>query len=161
MPSAAVNTSSGKFSSPSQFLYTKLDPNELAKILTSPTGDVARDLIERGERVKLRAKKLVGVSQPDPVPRRREHRPGTLRDSIVKRMLIRNGRLVVQVGTDVPYAYWHHEGWKGGIIITPKAGAFLVFYWKKTGKVHYARQVRQGSFKGNPFLRNALVAAKD
>lgn len=164
---ASISVSSGKLKNPSNFSFVKIDPSALAALLESESGPVARDLIERGERVKKRAQQLVGVSKPDPVPRKKPHRPGTLRDRIVKRMSIQRGKLVVEVGADVPYAMFHHEGWAGGIMIYPKTpynprtgkGGFLVFYWKKTGKIEARTSVRQGSFKGNPYLTNALPAA--
>lgn len=164
---ASVRVGKGKsgLANPSEFSFVKLDPVALAQLLESEGGPVARDLIERGERVKIKAKQLVGVSKPDPVPRRKPHRPGTLRDRIIKRMSIQRGKLIVQVGADVPYAFFHHEGWAGGIIIRPTRSKFLVFYWAKNpwglkDSIYRLPKVTQGSFKGNPYLVNALPAAR-
>lgn len=162
------------------YSYVELDPQALDELLRSTAGPVARALMEKAHRVKAKAQQLVGVSDPDPVPRRRPRRPGTLRDSIVTRMLIDRGELAVSVGSAQPYALYHHEGIPGGVIITPKKpltitksgkrkGGVLVFYWKGTAVseyrgtapaegIYYRRWVRQGRVPPNRFLQRALDA---
>lgn len=147
-----------------QFSYVKLDAAALDQLLRGPNGPVYRHLLTQADKVKDEAKRLVGVSKPDPVPRSNPHRPGTLRDRIVKRVAASSGREpTVQVGADVPYALWHHEGIPGGVIITPKRSKFLVFYWEAGPRgpgVYYARQVRQGAIEPNRFLVDALAVVR-
>lgn len=144
--------------------YTKLDPKALADLLRSPDGAAARELMRLGDKVVERARALVGVSKPPPVsipyrhPRKEPH--GWLRDHIVKRLMLQGDTLLVRVGADVPYAKFHHEGWPGGVIIRPRRAKVLAFWWPKAGAVVYAKQVRQGSFEGNPFLVKALDVLK-
>jgi len=156
---ASVAVGGRSVKNPSNFSYVQLDPAALQALLESESGPVARDLMVRGERVKTKAKQLVGVSKPDPVPRKKPHRPGTLRDRIVKRMSIKSGKLVVEVGADVPYAFFHHEGTVAHII-RAKNSPYLVFYWSRVDRVVAFKSVNHPGTKANKFLTNALPAAK-
>lgn len=136
--------------------YVVIDPTKLAEVLRGPNGPVARRLIEDAELVKIEAKRLVGVSKPDPVPRRNPRRPGTLRDSIVKRLTSgTGGELAVLVGTDSPIGLFHHEGTVPHSI-DAKPDKHLVFYWPKTQRVMVVRHVQHPGTKPNRFLVNAL-----
>lgn len=137
--------------------YVVIDPAKLAEFMRSPSGPVLRDLIEKGERVKLEAQRLVGVSQPDPVPRRKpRRRPGTLRDSIVKRVADVDGQPAILVIAEDPIAFWHHEGTEPHPIDSRSGGPPLVFYWPKIGRVVVTRHVNHPGTKPNRFLVNAL-----
>lgn len=137
--------------------YVNIDPVKLAEFMRSPNGPVIRDLIERGERVKIEAQRLVGVYEPpdDYSASHRERRPGTLRDSIVKRVADVDGQPAVIVGSDDSIALWHHEGTQPHTI-TPKRASALVFFWPKVGHVVRLLSVNHPGTKPNRFLTNAL-----
>ena len=146
----------------SSFGGVRLDAIKLNEILRGPDGPVAKWALRQGDLVKDEAKRLVGVSKPDPVPRRKPRKPGNLRDHIVKRMVIRGDRLVVIVGADVPYAMYHHKGFGPFDIFAKSPKKPLVFYWHNAPMelggpgVYYFLRVHHPGFKGNPFLTNAL-----
>ena len=143
-----------------EFSYTKLDPTKLADFLRGPDGPVYRKMIQDGDRVKERAKELVGVSPPDPVPRKKPRKPGNLRDHIVKRVVMKGANLTVVVGADVPYALWHHEGTVAHEIVA-KPGKPLVFYWPKVGEIVRFMRVNHPGTKPNRFLVEALKVLRD
>ncbi len=149
-------TSKGTFGS-----YVVVDPVKLADYMRSPEGPVFRMLIEDGEIVKDEAKRLVGVYDPPDSysAANRERRPGTLRDSIVKRIVTENGLPAVLVGSDDPIALWHHEGTQPHVIV-PVNKPMLVFYWKKVGGVVRALRVSHPGTQPNRFLTNALNALR-
>lgn len=136
-----------------------IDPRKLAEFLRSPNGPVFREMLVAGDVVKARAKELVGVSRPDPVPRRNQRRPGTLRDSIVKRVVTRGGQPAVQVGSEDKIALLHHEGTDPHEIV-PKRKPRLVFFSNRAGATVYALRVSHPGTRPNPFLRNALEALR-
>lgn len=152
--------------------YVKLDPAAVQRLLKGDNGPVVRDLFIAGEIVRQEAKTLVGVSQPDPVPRTRQRgaggrfvagsgkrKPGTLRDSIVKRLVNKGGTVAMQVGSDDPVALWHHEGTQPHTIVPVKAPR-LVFYSAKAGKIVVAKIVHHPGTRPNRFLTNALRALR-
>lgn len=107
-------------------------PQALAELLRGPNGPVVRRLLEDGEAVKDEAKRLVRVHKPVP-GERRKRRPGTLRDSIVKRVVDHGGEPIVQVGSDDPITGYEHDDTPPHQIRSK--GKPLVFYWPKAGKV--------------------------
>lgn len=138
--------------------YVLIDPVKLADLMRSPSGPVVRLLLEDGELVKTEAQRLVGVHKPDPgdpMAGRRARRPGTLRDSIVKRLAEYGGGVAVLVGSDDPIALWHHEGTVPHII-TPRVRPALVFYSAKVGRVVRTLMVHHRGTKPNRFLVDAL-----
>lgn len=144
----------------------KLNLQALETILVSPNGGVAKDLIKRGVRVQTRAKRNLGGGTGSG-PKRVD--TGLLRASIGTNLYTSSTGLTMRIGTGVYYALYVHEG--TGIYgpklrpIRPKSGKVLVFpskvYGAKKGK--YKGKVVVKSVKGmkpNPFLKNALPAAK-
>lgn len=131
------------------------DPVALAALLRGPDGPVQRRMIVDAEDVRQEARRLVGVSRPDPVPRRRPRRPGTLRDSIVKRAVDRGGEVVWQVGSEDPVALLHHEGTMPHPIEARRAPR-LVFFWRRAGRVVAFRRVFHPGTRPNRFLTGAL-----
>lgn len=135
------------------------------KILTSPVGGVAKDLLKRGVRVQSRARRnLSGTTGSGP----RRVNTGLLRASITVKLVQRPVDLAVRVGTNVAYAKWVHDG--TGLygpkksLIRPKQAKALRFrskvYGAKKGKYAgwvFAKHVK--GMKPNPFLKNALSAA--
>ncbi len=126
-----------------------MDPRKLAEVLRGPSGPVMRRLIEDGEFVKDEARRLVRVHEPVP-GERRKRRPGTLRDSLVKRV---RGDGVVEVGSDDPIALIEHEGTEPHQIVgRPR----LVFYWRSAGRVVAFPRVNHPGTTGSHYLTRAL-----
>lgn len=142
--------------------YVQIDPVKLADFMRSSTGPVIRDMLERGERVKRRAQELVGVYDPPDAysAANRQRRPGTLRDSIVKRVADVGGQPAVIVGSDDPIALLHHEGTQPHPIEARQA-PMLVFYWPKAGRVVSFRRVNHPGTQPNRYLTNALDVLRD
>ena len=131
-------------------------------LFRSPTGPVARDLHQRGNRVVVRARQLVPVDQ------------GTLKGSIHMEKLTVGGMPAVRIGSNLHYAIYVHEGtgvYAGRGYIYPKSGSFLRWPNKNqsgagrrryrggaTESFVFARKVK--GMKGTPYLRDALDAAR-
>lgn len=130
-------------------------PAVLQALLKSPSGGVAKDLFRRGKKIEARAKLNL-----ERTPRRID--TGTLRSSINTQLFTLNGFPAVQVGTKIQYAIYVHEGTgiygPKGQLIFPVNAKFLSWKKKGGGRV-FARFVR--GMKPNPFLRDAVDAAKD
>ncbi len=126
-----------------------MDPAKLAEVLRGPNGPVMRRLIQDGEFVKDRARQRVGVHKPVP-GERRKRRPGTLRDSLVKRVRPDGS---VEVGSEDPIALLHHEGTPPHTITgNPR----LVFFWPKAGKVVSFPKVDHPGTSPNHYLTDSL-----
>lgn len=135
----------------------RLDLSAVRVLLTSPHGGVAQDMLRRGLLVETQAKRnLGGIDGPKRID------TGRLRASINTQLITRDGAPAAVVGTNVFYARFVHDG--TGLygprhaVIKPKRRKFLRYRSRQTGKWTFARQVR-GS-RGNPFLLNALPAAR-
>ncbi len=131
-----------------------MDPAKLADVLRGPDGPVMRRLIQDAELVKDEARRLVRVHKPVP-QERRTRRPGTLRDSIVKRV---RGPGHIQVGTDDPIAMIEHEGTEGHDI-RPRLAPRLVFWSGKHGRVIYmqpGKKVVHPGTTGSKYLTRAM-----
>lgn len=141
--------------------YVTIDPSKLAEFMRGPNGPVMRDMLERGELVKREAQRLVGVYDPPDAysAANRQRRPGTLRDSIVKRIADVEGTPAVIVGSDDPIALLHHEGTQPHVIAARRK-PFLVFYWPKAGRVVRFRSVNHPGTQPNRFLTNALAVLR-
>lgn len=137
-----------------QFSTIRIDPVKLAEYMRSPSGPVLRRMMEDGELVKQEARRLVGVHVPTP-GEQRKRRPGTLRDSIVKRVVDMGGAPAVIVGSADPIALWHHEGTQPHVI-EARAKPFLVFWSTRFGRLFRAKRVNHPGTRRNPFLVNAL-----
>jgi hypothetical protein len=138
---------------------------EVNRILRSPSGPVARDLVYRGIRVKALAQRNLGGGTGSG-PKRVD--TGLLRSTIFNESVMINGEPHQRIGSRLYYAMWVHNG--TGIYgprhmrITPKTANVLAWkskvYGAKRGK--YAGWVFAKSTKGmkpNPFLKKALPAA--
>lgn len=141
----------------------KLDLGAVSRLLTSPTGGVAKDLLRRGLKVETRAKELLNAS-----PRRVD--TGRLRSSVRAILITYDGKPAVTIGTNVKYAKFVHDG--TGIfgpysqVIRPKNKKAL----KWASKTHGAKSGKGKGYvfakytigmRPNPFLKNALPAARD
>lgn len=127
----------------------RLNAVEIARLLSSPAGEVGLDLARRAELVQTRAKSLVGYSE---VPRADSH----LRDTIVKRWVAgRQNAISILIGTSHPRAMMHHEGTRPHVIV-PRNASVLVF--ESHGETVFAAQVNHPGTKPNRFLVDALPA---
>jgi hypothetical protein len=130
----------------------------LRALLASQRGPVVRDLLRRGLAVESQAKR--NLSGEGGAPKRVD--TGRLRADIHVIVVYRNGEPVILVVTNVCYARWVHDG--TGIYgprhtpIRPRQAKFLRFRPRGASRYVYARQVK--GMKPNPFLRNALAAAR-
>lgn len=114
-------------------------------------------MLRRGLLVETQAKRnLGGIGGPKRVD------TGRLRASINTQLVVEQGIPRAVIGTNVYYARWVHDG--TGLygprhaVIRPKRRKFLRFRPHGSRRYVYARSVK-GS-PGNPFLRNALHAAR-
>jgi hypothetical protein len=139
--------------------HVVLHPQAVNELLRGETGPVVRYLFVAGEIVRQEAKRLVGYSQPDPVPRRKPRSGPHLRDTIVKRLVSTSSGPTMQVGSESKVALWHHEGTQAHTIV-PRRAARLVFYSPRAGRVIFAKIVHHPGTKPNRFLTNALRALR-
>lgn len=109
-----------------------------------------------GEAVKVEAQRRVGVYRIPPQGPIRQRKPGTLRDSIVKRITSRDGLPVVQVGSEDPIALIHHEGTQPHVIL-PRRGSRLVFWSDQSNRLVFAKQINHPGTRPNRFLVDALA----
>lgn len=128
---------------------------ELNALLHSPRGGVAKELYRRGRKVQLSAKRLCPVDH------------GRLRNSIDVAMITIAGITHVEVGTDVTYALWVHNGTglygprkarihpvhAKALVFTPRKGGGKLIPARQRGVV-IVRSTR--GMRGTPFLRDAL-----
>lgn len=129
-----------------------MNPVGLAALLRGADGPVYRHVIEKAELVKREAMRTAPVSTPQPGARR-SRAPGTLRDSIVKRVVTSGSSFSVQVGTSDPVGLWVHEGTPAHLI---QGNPLLVFYWPKAGKVVALRRVNHPGTRPHRWLVESL-----
>lgn len=126
----------------------RIEQAAMDRLLRSPSGGVARDLLRRGRNVESEAKRLCPVNS------------GRLRSSITADLRLDGGLPTMRVGTNVAYARYVHDG--TGIYgprrtpIRPVRASILRF--EVRGEIVWARQTR-GS-PPRPFLAQALGAAR-
>lgn len=141
---------------------SKLNTSQIQILLKSSHGPVAKDIIKRCIRVESKAKQNISRN-----PKRVD--TGRLRSSITWELRLIGGKPVGRVGTNVKYARYVHDG--TGIygpyseVIRPVHAKALRWksakYGAKKGKnkgFAYAKYTL--GMKPNPFLKNALSAAK-
>lgn len=127
--------------------------------LHSPTGGLAKDMLRRGLKVETQAKRnLAGANGR---PKRID--TGQTRASIFTRLVTYKTMPAARVGSPLRRAVWIHGG--TGIYgprrqpIRPTRAKRLVFKPKGANRIVFARSVK--GMKANPFLSDALSAAKD
>ena len=140
-----------------------VDPVRLAEFLRSSQGPVVRHLLRAGDVVKEGAQRRVGVWKPGPGEpdwsiRRRtaERRPGTLRDSIVKRVVEDGDGVKVLVGSEDRVALFHHEGTVPHTIAASRK-PMLVFWSGRRGQTVRVLSVQHPGTAPNRFLVEALA----
>lgn len=133
--------------------HVVIDPVKLAQLLRGRDGPVYRRGLEDANLVKREAQRLAPVHRPVP-GERRSRSPGTLRDSIVVRILDESNGPRFQVGSADPVALWVHEGTVPHRI---DGNPLLIFYWSKMGTVVAFRHVNHPGTQPNRFLVEALT----
>ncbi len=131
-------------------------PDQIAAILRGDSSSLFKDIFRRCVKVQNKAKRNL-QSNPKRVD------TGRLRSDIHIQMLTVNGYPAGRVGFNVFYGLFVHEG--TGIygprhsMIRPRTATFLKFKPRGESEFVYARAVR--GMQPNPFLKNALSAARD
>jgi hypothetical protein len=139
------------------------DPVGMTRLTSSWEGDVGRFMNRRLRTLEFRAKNSVGVSNPSPT---QLHPGGALRSSIhtVRKPVSVLG-LEAKVGSNLPYAKWHHEGTgiyggRGAYTIqSRRPGGKLRFWWPAPAgpnKIVYANKVKHPGSPPNPYLTRWL-----
>lgn len=118
-----------------------MNPVEVAELMRSPQGPVYRHMIAVATRVQIRAKELV------------RRRTGNLANTIVKRTVPAPNGFVVEVGSQLPYAFYEHEGTQPHGI-DPVRAQVLVFVGRD-GSTVFAQHVNHPGTKGSKFLTRA------
>ena len=127
-------------------IVMNLRTGEINAMLRGQGGEVVRDLQRRGNAVLSRARQLAPV------------RTGALRGSLNMQIITIGQNPAVQIGTNLRYAMWVHEGtgiYAGRGYIYPRTARFLS--WVENGRRIYARRIR--GMRGTPYLLDALSAA--
>lgn len=117
----------------------RVDHGALDRLLRSPGGPVARDVLRRGRRVEAAARRNAPVAT------------GRLRGSISAELTGANGVPTARVVASADYARFVHDG-RG-----PIRGKLLAFTPRGAARPVVVRAV--GPTRPNPFLRNALREA--
>lgn len=136
----------------------KMDLNAIHIMLTSPSGGVVKDMLRRGVKVQSRARQLLSGTDARH-PRRVD--TGKFRSSVQVTLLYEGSTPKVRVGTRDRRARWIHDGTG---IYGPHRQRIVPVYRKALrfqagGKTVFARSTK--GMRANPFLRDALQAAKD
>lgn len=137
-----------------------IDGAALALYLRGPDGPVIRRLLEDAEIVRQGARRRVHVWQPAPGDpfagaRAARRRPGTLRDSIVKRITETEFGVGVEIGSDDEIALIHHEGTQPHTI-TARNRPNLVFFIEGVGVIR-KRSVQHPGTEPNRYLTDSLA----
>jgi len=138
----------------------QLNTAAVQALLVGPTGAVAKDMLKRGLLVESRAKLNLQRT-----PRRVN--TGRLRASIRTTFVMIGGVPAVRVGTSLSYARYVHDGTG---LYGPKHKMIRpvnkkVLRWKFHGHGHpgkggYTYSMKSSGIRPNPFLRDALAAAR-
>jgi hypothetical protein len=112
----------------------------------SHTGPVGREIDRRASRVLQGARQQVGV------------RTGQLRSNLHKEWITGpSGDVGQRVGSNVPYAWLHHDGTRPHIIAARRAK--LLRYVNRQGQVVFARTVFHPGTRPNKYLSDQLPLA--
>lgn len=114
---------------------------KIQEMLKGPNGAVARYMYKVGKEIQVLARRKVGV------------KTGKLRNSIRVNPRTWYGNRAVEVGSDLKYAYAHHEGTKPHLIVPTKA-QYLRF--RAGARIIYTKSVMHPGTKPNRYLKNAM-----
>lgn len=126
-----------------------IDTAAIAKIV-GPGGDVEQAVARAAGRTRDRAKQnITSAGRVD---------TGALRNDIkTRRISSEGGGVWYEVGSDLPYAVFQHEGVRGPVL--PRRAKVLRFKPKGSKSFVFARSTK--GFKGVPFLTDALRALSE
>lgn len=137
----------------------RINHGAIYAMFRNPVGGLARDMARRGLKVETAAKRnLAGANG---APRRINN--GILRDTTQARPVTWRGLPASRIGTPVRYARFVHDG--TGLFgpkkrkITPKTKKALRF--KPKGSARFVIRRSVAGMVANPFLKDALPAARD
>jgi hypothetical protein len=119
-----------------------IDHAAVAGLWDTPGSPVARDLLRKGLLVESRGKELCPVDR------------GRLRSSITTELSFDGGLPVVTIRARTNYAIYVHEG-RGPIDVSPR-----VLRFRPKGQLQFIYRPRVSAAAGQPFLRDALQAAR-
>lgn len=122
----------------------------LTRLLESPEGEVALDLLRRATNVESAAKTFASGTGGGP-----NVQTGRLRASIRSQLDRDHRGLVARIGSNVEYARYVEEG-TGPHRIVPRVKKAL--HWK--GAAHPVLAVNHPGSRAKPYLRPALDAAR-
>lgn len=109
-----------------------------------PEGMVGRHMAAIGRKIVVGAKAQVGVQT------------GALRGSIRMEQRAHPGRgQTLKVGSDLPYAYMHHQGTRPHII-TPREGAAGALVFRKNSRIIFTKMVMHPGTAPNRYLSDQL-----
>jgi hypothetical protein len=117
---------------------------EMDSLLNSTTGEVGRHMASIGRKILNGAQRLVGVQS------------GALKRSLYMRHERTVRGQTVTVGSDLSYAWVHHEGARPHQIVA-HGGRLMRF--NDGGRIVYARRVSSPGFRGRKYLTIPLERA--
>lgn len=139
--------------------YHRINHGAIHAMFRNPIGGLARDMARRGLKVETAAKRnLAGANG---APRRINN--AILRDTTKARPVTWRGLPASRIGTPVRYARFVHDG--TGLFgpkkrrITPRTKKALRF--KPKGSARFVVRRSVAGMVANPFLKDALPAARD
>ena len=115
--------------------------SRLDRFLNQPSGEVGKYLDKIGNEILTIARSRAGV------------RTGRLKASLHKRHLRDSRGQYMWVGSEVPYAYYHHEGTRPRVV-TPRNSKVLRFTTR--GRVVYTHAANHPGTRANRYLSDAL-----
>lgn len=124
--------------------------------MRGPQGPVVRHLSVVAERVKVRARQLVGVSKgPGFGTQMVRGKEAHLRDTIIVRPVLNDSRgPAFLIGSDHPIAELHAKGTRPHVILPRNARALR--FTVAGGDVVFAKRVNHPGTRANPYLEQAL-----
>lgn len=120
-----------------------IDPVALQRLLSGKQGPLYQQLINRATIVQMKARQQA------------HKKTGALAASIIKRPIQSGKGMAMLIGSELPYAAFHHDGTRPHLILPVNAQA-LVFNWPKAGGIVFLKQVNHPGTKPNRFLTDNL-----
>lgn len=131
-----------------------IDGAEVAKLMRDQDQPVMTYLnTVVAHQLQERAKQLVGVSSSEDA-RMIGGSEAHLRDTIVKRFVVDSRGPSIWVGSELPYAIFHHEGTRPHVI-EAKNAKFLRFRSRQSGEFVFRKRVNHPGTQPNRFLTDA------
>ena len=122
-------------------IKVEINSARLRYTLNAPEGPVGREMKKRAEVAREFARSKVGK------------RTGQLAMSIYIEHSPALGGQKIRIGSNLPYAYYHHEGTKPHLIHARDGG---ILRFSSRGRVVYSRVVMHPGTKPNRYLADAI-----